>query len=273
MQITNYNGNALRKGIGMSGKNLGAHLPWSQLDTYLDTVISLGLTPEIAIKGPELDSLEPRFLQRIAAKLAQANLRPTVHAPFFDLNPGALDPLIRRVTYQRIDQSLRLAASLDAHLMVIHPGVDKWRYPGLEQTWLGLAKEFFPPLVEQASACGCRLALENIYEESPDILVALAEALDSPWFGHCFDAGHWRLFGTRPMSEWLAAIQNRLFHLHLHDNHGSADEHLPLGEGSIDFTPLHRILPQLSPRPSITLEAHSMEHLQRSLSQIAAFLA
>lgn len=267
-----HDGNTLQKGISMFRQNLGAHVPWSQLDRYLDTIIALDLAPEIAVKGPELDCLEPRLLQKSAAKLAQANLRPTVHAPFFDLNPGALDPLIRQVTYQRIDQSLRLAECLNAHLMVIHPGVDKWRYPGLEQTWLGLAKEFLPPLVEQASACGCRLAIENIYEESPDILVELAEALDSPWFGHCFDAGHWHLFGKLPMNEWLAAVQNRLFHLHLHDNHGSADEHLPIGEGNIDFTPLHRSLPQLSPRPSITLEAHSMEHLQRSLAQVAAFL-
>ena len=38
-----------------------------------------------------------------------------------------------------------------------------------------LAKEFFVPLVEQAAASNCRLALENIYEETPDTLVQLVD--------------------------------------------------------------------------------------------------
>lgn len=257
----------------MTARRLGAHVPWAQINQQIDTIIELGLTPEIAVKGPELDILDASLIDQIAGKLGAHGIRPTVHAPFFDLNPGALDPLIRQVTYQRLDQALRLAARLNARLMVVHPGVDKWRYPNLEQVWVGLATVFFPPLVEQAERCDCRLALENIYEETPDTLIQLVERLDSNWFGHCFDAGHWHLFGKWPMPRWLESISSRLFHVHLHDNHGSADEHLPLGDGTIDFTPLQKILQKISPRPSITLEAHSLDHLLRSLKQCEDFLA
>jgi sugar phosphate isomerase/epimerase len=251
---------------------LGAHIPWAQVKTSLERVLDLGLAPEIAFKGPELDILDEALLELVVQTLENAQIRPTVHAPFFDLNPGALDPLIRQVTHQRLNQSLSLAGRLNAHLMVIHPGVDKWRYPNLEQTWLALAKEFFPSLIQQASDCGCRLAIENIYEETPDVLVQLVEEIDSEWFGHCFDAGHWHLFGKRPMAEWLDAISPRLFHLHLHDNHGRADEHLPVGEGTIDFSPLQLKLRRLDPLPSITLEAHTLEHLKRSRHQVERFL-
>ena len=254
----------------MSNLRLGAHVPWAQVDTYLKLVINLCMAPEIAIKGPELDTLDPILLTHIAQSLATAAIRPTVHAPFFDLNPGALDPLIRQVTYQRLTQSLSVAEQLNAHLMVIHPGVDKWRYPNLDQVWKSLAKDFFPPLIEQAAACDCRLAVENIYEETPDVLVELVEEIDSEWFGHCFDAGHWHLFGKRPMAEWLDAISPRLFHLHLHDNHGRADEHLPVGEGTIDFTPLQIKLQRISRLPSMTLEAHTLDHLKRSIQQTKA---
>ena len=34
---------------------LGAHVPWAQVETYLQLVLDLGMSPEIAIKGPELD--------------------------------------------------------------------------------------------------------------------------------------------------------------------------------------------------------------------------
>ena len=256
----------------MSQTRMGAHIPWAQIDTYLNNALDLVLTPEIAIKGPELDSMDNALLDQVRQVLATAQVRPTVHAPFFDLNPGALDPLVRQVTYQRLQQSLSVAGKLNTHLMVIHPGVDKWRYPNLEQTWMALAKDFFPPLIEQAAGYGCRLAIENIYEETPDTLVQLVDGINSEWFGHCFDAGHWHLFGKRPMAEWLKAIGPKLFHLHLHDNHGRADEHLPVGDGTIDFSPLQFHLRNTSTLPSMTLEAHSIEHLQRSLRQVRTFL-
>lgn len=250
---------------------LGAHIPWAQIDATLELVLDLGLTPEIAIKGPELDTLDASLLDHVRQMLEKAEIRPTLHAPFFDLNPGALDPLIRQATYQRLSQALAVAGQLNAHLMVIHPGVDKWRYPNLDQVWLALAKDFFPPLIEQAEICDCRLSIENIYEETPGTLTQLVEGLDSKWFGHCFDAGHWHLFGRRPMVEWLEAIGSKLFHLHLHDNHGRADEHLPMGAGTIDFSPLQHKLRNMSPLPSMTLEAHSLEHLRQSLQHLRTF--
>ncbi len=252
---------------------LGAHIPWAQVSTCLPPVLELGLAPEIAIKGPELDVMDEQELLRTAEVLAKAGVRPRVHAPFFDLNPGALDSLFRQATAQRLKQTLRVAGLLQADLMIVHPGVDKWRYPRLEQAWLGHALEFFPPLVEHAEQRDCRLAIENIYEESPDTLVQLVDGIDSDFFGHCFDAGHWHLFGRRPMDEWLRSVSSRLLHLHLHDNHGRADEHLPVGDGTIDFSPLQKHLRMISFAPSITLEARSLEHLRRSLLEVNRLLA
>ncbi len=257
----------------MTSLRLGAHVPWAQIDSCLEPALDLGLAPEIAIKGPELDEIDEQQLQRAAGTLAGAGVRPRVHAPFFDLNPGALDPLIRQATRQRLEQALEISAKLQANLMIVHPGVDKWRYPRLENVWLDLALDFFPALVGLAESIDCRLAIENIYEESPDTLVQLVNGIDSSFFGHCFDAGHWHLFGRRPMDEWLKSVSSKLFHLHLHDNHGRADEHLPVGDGTIDFSPLQRHLKGMSALPSITLEARSLEHLQRSLHEVNRLLA
>jgi len=249
---------------------VGAHIPWAQIGAYLDPVLDLGLVPEIAIKGPELDQIDPQLLYSVSQTLSGASARPTVHAPFFDLNPGALDPLIREVTFKRLSQALSFASELGAHLMVIHPGVDKWRYPNLDKVWRGNTELFFPPLIDMAASFDCRLALENIYEEATDNLVNLVNALDSEWFGHCFDIGHWHLFGRRPMQEWLESIGHKLYHLHLHDNHGRADEHLPVGSGTIDFSPLQSFLAKVSHPLSATLEAHSLEHLKLSLAGVTA---
>lgn len=252
---------------------LGAHIPWAQIDTYLEEVLNLGLVPEVAIKGPELDGIDLQALQRVSQTIAGANFRPRVHAPFFDLNPGAVDPVIRNATRMRLSQALEFAGQLNAELMVIHPGVDKWRYPNLSHVWCDNAFLFFQDFIKEAKGTNCRLALENIYEETPDILIQLVDGLNSEWFGHCFDAGHWHLFGRMPLADWLDAINPRLLHLHLHDNHGRADEHLPVGQGTIDFLPLQKHLNQLSKCPSITLEAHNRQHLLLSMQNVKAMLA
>lgn len=251
----------------MTQTRFGAHVPWAQIETYLDLVLELGLTPEIAIKGPELDLLDQSLLDKIAQTLKENDLRPYIHAPFFDLNVGALDTAIRQVSLKRLFQALSFATQLNASLMVIHPGVDKWRYPNLDQVWLSNATTSFQSLTEQAVSSDCRLAIENIYEESPSLLVQLVKEIDSEWFGHCFDAGHWHLFGKTTMSEWLEAITPKLLHLHLHDNYGVTDDHLPMGEGTINFKPLQAKLRNMASLPSMTLEAHSVEHLILSLSR------
>jgi sugar phosphate isomerase/epimerase len=243
---------------------LGAHLPWSSVSDGLELLFELELVPEIAVKGPQYDDLDQGQARGLARDFAARGIRPRIHAPFFDLNPGALDPLIRDATRLRFEQTLALAEQLGAAVVVIHPGVDKWRYPNLEQVWCDNAAELLAPLIERAARIDCRLALENIYEESPGNLVQLVNRLDSASFGHCFDIGHWQLFSRQPQDRWLDALGDKLIHLHLHDNHGRADEHLPPGAGCIDFKPLLKQIARLRQAPTITLEAHSKEHLRAS---------
>jgi len=257
----------------MDHERLHAHLPWLRCSDFLAPILDLGLAPEIAFKGPELDNLPPARLATVARQLAACARRPTVHAPFFDLSPGAMEPLVRAVTRQRLTQTLQAAHQLGAHLVVVHPGYDRWRYPKLAAAWTTQAAETLAPLLTLAARYDCRLALENIYEATPDTLLELVARLDSPWFGHCFDIGHWRLFAELPQAQWLAAIAPRLLHLHLHDNLGQSDDHLPVGEGCIDYAPLLRALATMPAAPSCTLEAHSPAELQRSLANLSNLCA
>ncbi|PLX88553.1 MAG: AP endonuclease, partial [Desulfuromonas sp.] len=69
-----------------------------------------------------------------------------------------------------------------------------------------------------------------------------------------------------------AEIGHRIIHLHLHDNTGKGDEHRPVGEGDIDFDQLFSLIHRLDTTPSMTLEAHTLEELDRSLVNIEPFL-
>ena len=254
-------------------ERLHVHLPYRNLDAELPQLLEQGLQPEIAFRGPDLDLLEPAALTAVGRRLADAGLSCTVHGPFHDLNPGALEPLVWQATHDRFRQTLEAAAALQAQLVVFHPGYDRWKYGGQDHLWLEQNLVFWPPLLQIARQAGIRIAIENIFETGPATLVALLDAIDAPDFGHCFDVGHWWLFADTSLSAWFAALGHRLLHLHLHDNRRGADDHLPVGEGSIDFTQLFSEVGRLPRRPTMTLEAHDAAARQRSLVGVAPFLA
>lgn len=248
---------------------LHVHVPWQQIDRWLIRLQQQRLQPEIAFQGGDLDSLDLTKLERVSAELQNSGLAVTVHAPFMDLNPGALETIVRQATRQRLEQTLAAATQLKARLVVIHPGYDDWHYDHNPQLWLEQAAPFFRTLLPSCERAEIRIGIENIFESRPDTLVDLVTAINHPLVGHCFDVGHWNLFAEDArMDLWLQPLAGRLYHLHLHDNGGLTDQHLPLGAGNIDFTPLKKFLSQLPERPTMTLEAHSFRDLQRSLKAL-----
>ena len=251
---------------------LHVHLPLRQLKKRLRWLLKNNLQPEIACQGNELDKIDHRFLRSIGTQLSENQLQITIHAPFFDLNPGAHDLAIKTITRQRFNQTLDVAESLQAKLIVFHPGYDRWRYDRQPDLWHEQNLVFWPSLIDRAASINCLMTLENIFEESPDTLIRLLDQIDSPWLGHCFDVGHWKLFSETTLQDWFASLGRHTRHIHLHDNRGKADEHLPIGQGVIDFHTLFEQISALTSTPSMTLEAHVLKDLQKSLMAVQPFL-
>lgn len=241
------------------------HTPWRHIDSYLPFLIESRLQPEIAFKGPDLDAVTSKEFCSVAETLEKHGLANTLHAPFMDLNPGALDPLVREATARRFHQTLDAAAMLNSRLVVFHPGYDFWRYGGQNNLWIEQNLSFWPEFVSRAETMNCPIVLENIFEESPDNILSVLQHFHSSFFGACFDIGHWRLFSKQPILHWIKTLGSYLLHLHLHDNFGSLDDHLPVGEGTIDFHPLAKQLQTLPALPSMTLEAHDPDRILRSV--------
>ncbi|WP_282000928.1 sugar phosphate isomerase/epimerase family protein [Geotalea uraniireducens] len=248
-----------------------AHVPYPMLVENLQTIISRQLNPEIFFPGEVLDSLIPEEVGTVAQTLAAAGIRCTFHAPFIDLNPGSVERLIREVTRHRLDQVLKVAAILKPDVIVFHPGYDRWRYGENQERWLAHSIETWQAVIAKAEPIGCTVAVENIFEEEPSTLRALFEALDHPQFRHCFDIGHWNLFHKVGLEEWFAELGSYIAETHIHDNRGTRDDHLPLGEGAIDFDRFFALMEQYAPNAAWTIEAHCREALDRALVNLAAY--
>ena len=103
-------------------------------------------------------------------------------------------------------------------------------------------------------------------------LVRLAEEINHPLFGLCFDIGHRELFSKLTPVEWLEPMAPWLFELHLHDNLGIEDDHLPIGGGKIEFGEFFERLRELGLNPVYTLEAHSEKDALASLANLRKFI-
>lgn len=256
----------------MNSPLLCCHIPFSRFAEHRNFIFEERINPELFIPANLIDSTLLDDFEQLSAELVSHNLCCTIHAAFMDLNPGSVDPLIREVTGRRVEQTLVIAEVLRPKVVVFHPGYSRIAHGSVRESWIENSVDFWKRQIPLINGAGCRVAIENIFEEEPSTLLALLEQLDPALFGHCFDAGHFNLFATVTLEEWFARLGERIIECHLHDNHGSADEHLPVGEGEIDFPAVTALLRRYAPAAIWTLEAHSKERLIRSRQNIKKYL-
>lgn len=248
-------------------------VPYEILIHRLDEIIGLGVNPEIYFSSAALDTCRDADVRRMGEALKKANLSYTFHAPYMDLAPGGVDSKIRRVTRERLEQVLYLAALIRPKIVVFHPEYEEWRHGEAFDLWFQGSLEMWTPLVKEAEKLDVTLAQENIFDEGPAVLTKLLEEINSPRCGFCFDTGHWLLFSKSDWREWIVALGGRLVEVHLHDNQGERDQHLPPGDGKFDFPGFLHLLSTQRLTPLYTLEVHQEEDLPRALETVQEYLA
>lgn len=248
------------------------NVPYPLLKDRTGFLIELSLNPEIYLNGNVLDTIKKEEFAENCEVLKKAGRSITFHAPYLDMSPGSPDLKIRAVVLERMNQMMELAEIAKPKAIVVHGGYDKWRFDGNMDMWLKNSLDVWPTIVRRAGKIGTRLAMENVFDDSPEAIMKLLNAMDSNHFGHCFDVGHFRLFSKVTMEEWFRQLGKRVIEVHIHDNNGGRDEHLPPGEGDIDFTKFFSLLRNSSSEVIYTIEPHREEHLQESLEVLPKYL-
>ena len=134
-------------------------------------------------------------------------------------------------------------------------------------SWVRAAREFWEPWLERFASLGVTVAFENVEESDPAPGIALLEALGDYPCGFCLDVGHAHAFSGLAPRAWVERLGPRIVHLHVHDNSGDDDRHLPPGEGSIDFAQLYAAFLRHCPRAVLSLELESdAQSILRSLA-------
>lgn len=198
---------------------------------------------------PEADDEDRAFAEQIHALANQKGMKLSSYH-FVGSVLDEDDPEQKRVRHY-MQKSLDIYSVLEPGVFVVHPGtfsdggfkknkvvhqasLEKW---GAEEThrrvvenlrWFG----------ERAAEKGIRLAIENIYGgrfySQIDELINLVEEVNLDNVGFCLDVGHANVDGV----DILSAVQRmgrKLYEIHLHDNNGKKDQHLPIGFGIVNW--------------------------------------
>jgi sugar phosphate isomerase/epimerase len=166
---------------------------------------------------------------------------------------------------ERVHEVLRecfvVFAGLGAEVVNVHPDGMPGVIPAAEVTRRNA--EAVADLAEAAAAAGVRLMVENMGRSfaTADQLRPLFDAAPQALFH--LDVGHAHL-GRRPehpnrTAELADAFGDRLAHVHVHDNLGLEDLHLPLGVGSIDWPDVAQALRRAGYDGTVTIEIFSRE--------------
>lgn len=229
-----------------------------------------------------------QMLGRIASS---PEVTRSVHSRFYGISLASLEPGIRDVAVGCAMDDLHWAASIGASTLVVHAGEMHWYdFPPeghpclaeftktisrLRREHLHAASESIAELAGEAKEVGVLLAIENLYAPwellcAPSDMTAFLDTV-SPNVACALDIGHASIARNNPM-EYLALLDDRIKHVHVHANDGLIDCHwapVRVPEQSSEWV---TALAELDPLPPLVMEVptfdageciRSMEMLER----------
>lgn len=203
-----------------------------RIDEFAPVCVQRGLGIEVqSFYDPAYIERQPDAIEIHRQAIAPVASR-SFHGPFGDLCPGSFDSLVRHLARRRIDESLAVARKLDIPDIVLHHGY----YPGTSRpsSWIKRSTVFWKELLADTPK-SMRIHLENLFERDTSMLSDLIDAVGDDRLDVCLDVGHAHCHSRLTTVEWVEQLGNKIGYLHLHSNNGESDEHLALGEGTVDM--------------------------------------
>lgn len=208
--------------------------------------------------------------EEIKDALSTSDIDIRVHAPLNDINIASINPRIREVSIEEVKKTIQMASMIDAEVVTVHPGLYSPLSHSLDSV-LKISKESLKEVKKTAEEFSVTLAVENLPEmwitfcSEPE---EIEELVKDVGLALCLDIGH--AYIAEALEDFFELDLNPI-NVHLHDNHGKEDVHLPLGQGDID---LKRVLEALSDyKGGFVIEGRDMEGLIESRDYLTKLLS
>lgn len=218
---------------------------------------------EIFAARQHFDYTSREHVSELGTWFRENSLEPfSMHAPLFpDREMGRAGApavsLLHPEKSRRIDAMDEMKRALEAaeHIsfrhMIVHLGerTDAWSPRSIEYALTALEH-----LGAFARPLGVGILVENLLSEptTPEHLKMVLEMGHLDNVGVCLDLGHAHI--TEGVDSAIGTLGSRIVSVHTHDNHGTKDEHLWPGDGTIDWKATAAALNNLAKPPAVVLE-------------------
>lgn len=202
------------------------------------------------------DRIDPKA---IIAALDEHGLGVIAHTPWFIPVSSPLAG-IRKAALPELRRCLDVAQAIGASVMNAH-------YRPIPNTFsaadaINWHVETLAPLCDEAADAGITIVLEHVPEGGPQQLENIVEIMNRvEQLRFHLDSGHAKLEGRHDrFGDYIERLGEKLLHVHLSDNDGTADQHLPLNavvRNPTDWPAHIRLLKQSGYDGTVTLEIFS----------------
>ena len=189
--------------------------------------------------------------------------RLSVHGAFLDLNPTSWERLVADATMFRFNQSYQAAAELGADRVIFHSCfVPNFNFL---TGWAPRVIDFYERFLADKDG-SIQVLMENVMDPQPEAFAEAASGISHPAFGICLDIGHAHCYSKASVLEWAETLAPWIRHVHVHDNDGTRDAHLALGDGTVGFDQIAGVLPKDA---SFTIECSRIDPVLKSIKNKA----
>lgn len=240
---------------------------WEKL-VYLDKTASIAAANGLGIELAEFgitENMDSKFEEVLPHVLKNAEASPdkTLLAPYNEIFPMAIDPLISEIAYKRYEQSLEYCRRFGATKMIVHSNYIEDLY--YSEWFVNRNIDFWNRFLDEHDD-DVVICMKNVYEEDPDLILNILRAVDNPRLRMCLDVGYANLTQMTPL-DWLKKCDSYISHYHIHNNFGKVKEdgertigmHLALGDGTIDMKSFLTLAEELTPDATAAIECNDLE--------------
>ena len=228
-----------------------------ELEKTLDFIENLGIEYAELVHQYPAEFIDSEILESYSLKYS-------IHAPFMDVNIASPQDQSRLNSIAQIKSSIDLANEINAEAVVVHPGLISFlanKY--FKKEVYEFANQSIKEIGDYAKDLGVMATIENmpnfesmIYQNIADLNQLLVENE----MHMTLDIGHANHVGYAPDEMIFDSIK----HVHVHDNLGDDDSHLPLGEGSIDLKYIINTLESKNYDGIYILEVNDYDSIKKS---------
>jgi len=213
---------------------------------------------ELAMDPPEAtpDKIAGQRLE-ILQSLKRHNLELVGHLPTF-VNSANLYSSLREASLREIFSAMEVGALIGMQKVALHPGYVSGLAVFVKERVKQYALDAIAATCERAKKLGITVCLENLppgttFWNDPDEFRELFDTF--PELQFTLDAGHANIGRTRKKGiQFIRKYAGRIKHVHVSDNFGARDEHLPIGDGTVPFLQTVRALLRMGYDDTITIE-------------------